>query len=156
MTLDSSETMAPTGKAVLASTVPRRTFAIALIVFTSAVAVAAETELPERFQFLATYRLFERIKAAPGFNIAKPATYGYFFTSQHPERLSAVRLVLDREGYTFVESHVDRADTHWLQVARSEVHTADSMVERSRWLLSVIRQHEGVVYDGWDITRNER
>jgi hypothetical protein len=75
--------------------------------------------------------------------------------AEPPEPLVAVRDPLEKQGYSFVETHVDRAGTHWLQLARSEVHSADSMVERSRWLLSFVRAHAGVVYDGWDITRNE-
>lgn len=131
----------------------RRTFPVALLVFVSA--GIAQQVLPERLQFLATHGLFERIRAASGFNLTKPATYGYFFNTPYPERLVQVRAVLENEGYVFVESHIDRNGRSWLQVAKVEIHTVDSMVERNRRLVAVASAHDSVDYDGWDVTRNE-
>lgn len=112
--------------------------------------------LPERFQLAETQSLFERIRPTPGFELTKPATFGYFFISNLSKSLASVRAMLEAEGYRFVEMHVDKTGRTWLQMAKSDVHSAETMVQRSGWLYSIANKFEAVEYDGWDVTRNAR
>lgn len=110
--------------------------------------------LPDRFQLAGTQSLFERIQLTPGFDLTKPAMFGYFFISKFSKRLASVREMLEAEGYTFVETHLDKTGRTWLQMAKSEVHSAESMVQKNGRLQSIANKFENVEYDGWDVTRN--
>jgi hypothetical protein len=131
-----------------------RLFAIALAI--SCANVLAQADLPERLGFGATAGLFEKIRAAPGFDLSKPAIFGYFFNSENVEHLNALRSRLEADGFAFVETHVDRKGRTWLQAAKAEVHSPESMVERNRKFKSLADEFRTVQYDGWDITRNAR
>jgi len=119
-------------------------------------AAAAQVTLPDQLRFLATYNLFERIRADPGFDLTKPATFGYFFESKDEAATARVREAMTKDGYTFVSEHRTRAGVVVLQMAKIEVHTVDSLVERNRNLFAVAASHGEVSYTGWDITRNAR
>lgn len=124
--------------------------------FNAATAAFVQTVLPERFQLASTQSLFERIRPTPGFDLTKPAMFGYFFISNSSKSLQSVRELLEAEGYMFIETHVDKTGRTWLQMAKSEVHSAESMVQRNGWLQSIAKKFEVVEYDGWDVTRNAR
>jgi regulator of ribonuclease activity B len=124
------------------------------LVLLTATAAFGQTSLPERFQLPATQSLFQQIRSGPGFDLSKPATFGYFFISNFPARLATVREQLERESYVFVETHVDKKGRTWLQMSKSEVHSPESMVERNSTLEALAGKVEFVRYDGWDITRN--
>ncbi len=116
----------------------------------------AQTLLPEPLRFLATHSLFERIKAEPGFDLSSPATFGYFFEAQNEADLQSLRTSLESQGYVFVSQHVARSGMHVLQVAKVEVHTVDSLVERNRALFALAAAKSQATYTGWDITRNKQ
>ena len=134
--------------------VTTKTVAVAIAFLITAAAIA-QSGLPERLQFLATNRIFERVQALPGFNLQRAARYGFFFTSSDPAVLVQIRAQLEPQGYDFVEVHRDKTQKYWLQLAKSEIHTVESMVARNRLLYAVAESSRAAVYDGWDIERNE-
>jgi hypothetical protein len=129
---------------------------VILLLTCASFAAAAQVALPDPLRFLATHNLFERIRADPGFDLTKPATFGYFFESKDESALSRVREAMTRDGYNFVSEHRTRGGVFVLQVAKIEVHTVDSLVERNRVLFSEAAAQGEVTYTGWDITRNAR
>ena len=121
-----------------------------------ALAATAQVTLPDPLRFLATHNLFERIRADPGFDLTKPATFGYFFESKDEAATSRAREAMTKDGYNFVSEHRTKTGTTVLQMAKVEVHTLDSLVERNRLLFSLATSHGEVSYTGWDVTRNAR
>jgi hypothetical protein len=117
-------------------------------------AAAAQVSLPDPLRFLATHNLFERIRADPGFDLNKPATFGYFFESKDEAATSRTREALTNDGYTFVSEHRTTAGVFVLQMAKVEVHSVNSLVDRNRLLFSLAASQGHVRYTGWDITRN--
>ncbi len=117
-------------------------------------AAAAQVSLPDPLRFLATHNLFERIRADPGFDLNKPATFGYFFESKDEAATSRIREALTKDGYTFVSEHRTTAGILVLQMAKVEVHSVNSLVDRNRLLFSLAASQGHVSYTGWDITRN--
>jgi hypothetical protein len=130
-----------------------KTFALAAFLLGTLLPSAAQSDLPDRFKFLPTHRLFERIRSSPGFDLLKPATFGFFFNSLEAAPLQGLRAALEKEDYVFVSTHVDKQGNTWVQLAKAEVHTEETMVERNR-KLHALAFASGVKYDGWDITRN--
>lgn len=131
-----------------------RTVAIALTL-ASATALA-QSDLPERFGLTATAGIFDKIRAAPGFDLTKPAVFGYFFNSADPGRIQTIRGKLEAQGFQFVETHLDRNGRTWLQVAKAETHSPETLVERNRQFTALAAEVGAVQYDGWDIARNAR
>jgi hypothetical protein len=131
-----------------------RSLAIAFAVL--AVSAFAQVELPEHLGLRATAGLFEKIRAAPGFDLSRPALFGYFFNSEDVAQINAIRSRLEADGFTFVEAHVDKKGRTWLQVAKAEIHSPESLVERNRQFKMLAGEFRSVQYDGWDITRNAR
>jgi len=133
-----------------------RTIALGLSLLGSMLASNAQAELPERLQFLPTYRLFEQIRSDPAFNLSKPSTFGYFFNASNESSLVRIREALEKDGYVFVSTHIDSKRRAWIQMAKVEAHTPETMVERNRMLHALAGATGEVEYDGWDITRNSR
>jgi hypothetical protein len=127
---------------------------LAVALLASALGAAAQGSLPDPLRFLATYNLFEKIRSTPGFDLTKAATFGYFFESKDSRAVDRVREALGKEGYVFVSDHVSGRGVTVLQLAKVEVHTVDSMVERNRALFTLASSLGDVAYTGWDITRN--
>lgn len=127
--------------------------AVLLCVCSSAM---AQSDLPERFGLSATTTLFDKIRFASGFDLSRPATFGYFFNTPSPDRLGPIRAKLEADGFAFVETHVDRQGRTWLQMAKTQIHTPESMVDLNRKLNSLADEAGDVRYDGWDIGKNAR
>jgi hypothetical protein len=132
----------------------KRTLALILAIYCAN--ALPQADLPERFDLSATAGLFDKIRAAPGFDVSKPATFGYFFNSENATQIAALRSLLEAEGFAFIETHMDRNGRTWLQVAKTEIHSPESLVERNRKLKALADQFGTIRYDGWDITRNAR
>jgi hypothetical protein len=115
--------------------------------------VVAQGDLPARLALPETAAVFDKIRTTPGFDLSRPAMFGYFFNSPQPDRIRTLQQRLVADGFAFVEMHLDPNGRLWLQVARSEIHSAESLVERNRQLKAVADEI-GVQYDGWDIARN--
>ena len=130
--------------------------ALAIALLLCATGSLSQEDFPQRFQFPATVGLFEKIRVAPGFDLSKPATFGYFFNSVNVEHINSIRSRLEAEGFAFVETHVDSTGRTWLQVAKSEIHSPESLVERNRKFKLIADTFESMQYDGWDIERNAR
>jgi hypothetical protein len=129
---------------------------LVFILATVCLAAVAQVALPDPLRFLATHNLFERIRADPGFDLTKPATFGYFFESKDEAATSRVREALTKDDYTFVSQHRTTAGVLVLQMAKVEIHSVNSLVDRNRMLFSVAASQGQVSYTGWDITRNTR
>src|SRR5262245_16467041 len=132
------------------------TGALAIVLTVNSAVALAQVELPARLGLATTAALFEKIRVAPGFDLSKPALFGYFFNSDDPGRIATIRGRLEAEGFQFVETHVDSKGRTWLQVARVEIDYHETLVERNHGLMALATEVGGVQYDGWDITRNAR
>jgi Regulator of ribonuclease activity B len=131
-----------------------RVLACVLVAFT--LEAQAQVAMPDSFKFLATHNLFERIKSDPGFNLEQESTFGYFFSSKDQPLLRQLRIKLESDGYVFVSHHEASDGISVLQMARIEIHTVDSLVDRNRKLFALATSLGAVSYTGWDITRNSK
>ncbi len=116
------------------------------------VAVAhAQSDSP--FDYEKVAGAFEQMKATPGFDTSKPLQWGFFFISTKRAPLLEIGKILQSSGYQYVEEHQDENGKFWLQLAKIEVHTSKSLHIRNGELLLFTKKYPGVVYDGWDVTR---
>jgi hypothetical protein len=99
---------------------------------------------------------FEQMRSTPGFDTTKPLQWGFFFISSSREPLLKISKQLQSEGYQYVEEHQDKNGKFWLQLAKIEIHTPESLHRRNGELFNFAKGFSGVVYDGWDVTRQAK
>ena len=110
----------------------------------------AQSDSP--FQLEKIVGAFEEMKSSPGFDTSKPLQWGFFFISPSKEALSKINKQLQSEGYQYVEEYQDENGNFWLQLAKIEIHTPESLHKRNGVLFSFAKRFSGVSYDGWDVT----
>ena len=128
---------------------PQRSFLLALALLVS----VSFAQGPSPFRLDKVVGAFEQMRSTPGFDVSRPLQWGYFFVAPTQEPLAAIRSALEPNGYVYVESHVDPKGKHWLQLARVEVHTPESLHKRNQELFLFAPNFGGATYDGWDVTR---
>jgi len=106
------------------------------------------------FRFEKVQAAFEQMRKTPGFDVTRPLQWGFFFVSPDRQALQPIRSDLIREGYQFVGERKDESGAFWLELARLEVHTPESLHKRNTELFALARKYKGVTYDGWDVTRS--
>lgn len=117
-------------------------------------AAFAQTDSPFRLEKVVA--AFEQMLATPGFDTSKPLQWGFFFISSTSTELQNVRKELEKRGYIYVSEHQDENKHYWLELAKIEIHTPDSLHKRNLELFSFAKNFKGVTYDGWDVTRSAK
>jgi hypothetical protein len=130
----------------------RRFLAALLSVLGIASCAVAKSESPFKYENVVV--AFESMRSTPSFDLSKPLTWGFFFTSNEPGLLQPVRSQLASDGYLFVRQSKDEDGLWWLEVSRTEVHSPESLHARNTELFAYASTLEGVAYDGWDVTRS--
>jgi hypothetical protein len=108
------------------------------------------------FRIESVLSAFEQMRRTPGFDTAKPLQWGFFFVSSDRVPLQAVRTDLSDDGYRFVSERQDDKGRYWLELAKVEVHTPDTLHKRNNELFAWAKRDKGVIYDGWDVTRSAK
>jgi hypothetical protein len=116
--------------------------------------VVAQTDSPFRIEKVRG--AFEQMRNTPGFDTSKPLQWGFFFNSADRTSLQTVRSDMSREGYQFVSERQDENGRFWLELAKVEVHTPESLHTRNTELFERAKKYKEVVYDGWDVTRSTK
>lgn len=97
--------------------------------------------------------MFNDIARSTKWDMSGEMLWGYFFTDSDPSKLEALSERLEDMGYDFVE--IDEGDNPdgqlTLQVARVEVHTPDTLFERSQELSALAEEMGISAYDGVDV-----
>ena len=102
--------------------------------------------------------MFQDIRGAGRWNMEEPMLWGYFFTDASSEKLQSVVPLLEQAGYRCVNLFEPELDEgvepyFFLHVEREEVHTVQSLFERSTQLEDFAERHELATYDGMDVGR---
>jgi len=84
---------------------------------------------------------FEQMRKTSGFDITKPLQWGFFFVSADRTSLQPVRSDLTREGYQFIGERQDEKGTFWLELARLEIHTPESLHKRNTELFARAKKY---------------
>lgn len=100
--------------------------------------------------------MFANIKADAKWNMDEPMLWGYFFTDQSHEKLSALVPVLESQGYRYVDMFIPELNEgqdeyFFLHVEKEEVHSPQSLFERNAHLYALADLHELDSYDGMDV-----
>jgi hypothetical protein len=114
---------------------------------------SAMAQGPTPFKFEKIVGAFEQMRNAPGFDVTKPLQWGFFFVARSPEALAPVRSKLEGLGYAYIEEHRGKDGSYWLQLAKVEIHSPESLHQRNQELYSFASNQPGVTYDGWDVSR---
>ena len=128
-----------------------RLLSLALVLLTASPIAVANAASPFRLETIVG--AFEQMRSTLGFDVSRPLQWGHFFVASSSEPLRTIRSRLEASGYIYVEEHRDEKGNHWLQMAKIEVHTPESLHKRNQDLYAFASQFKGVVYDGWDVTR---
>jgi hypothetical protein len=128
---------------------------ITTLVFSSLCCAAlAQTDSPFKLERLQS--VFERMRSNPSFDVSKPIQWGFFFRAATKEHFVQMRKELESQGYIYVEEHQDRSSQHWLQLSKIEIHNPDSLHALNNELFIYAKKFSGVIYDGWDVTRQPK
>ena len=130
--------------------------AVAALLALVGIADSASAQSDSPFRIEKVLGAFEQMRNAPGFDIRKPLQWGFFFVSADRTSLQTVRSDLSKEGYQFIGERQDESGRFWLELAKIEVHTAESLHKRNTELFARAKKYKGVVYDGWDVTRSTK
>jgi hypothetical protein len=127
-------------------------FIIAIALLAGGVGFAV-AQAPSPFRYEQVLGAFERMRTTPGFDVSRSLQWGFFFVSSSRETLSSIRSELEAKGYSYVEEHRGKDGSHWLQLAKIEIHSPESLHKRNQELFAFAAAHQGVTYDGWDVSR---
>jgi len=100
--------------------------------------------------------MFQGIRRDSDWNIDGPMVWGYFFTDESPDRLSALRERLEKDGYRFVEMFEADVDEgvdpyYFLHVEKVETHSVSSLHIRNAELYALVDELDVGAYDGMDV-----
>ena len=88
---------------------------------------------------------------ADGLDLSVPLRWGYFLFHAVPEPLAELSRDMAKLGYSYVSLH-ETEDGEWvLQLAKMEIHTADSLHRRNIKFNELADQRGIDLYDGWDV-----
>lgn len=117
----------------------------------AAATVLAQSDLPEYFGLPATARWFAAMQARGLVDFSKPITFSYIFNCGKGADVNALRARLESDGFKFVGTYAD-AGRKRLEVVRKEIHSPESMVERTRQFRALAAEFHDVQYDHYEIT----
>jgi hypothetical protein len=102
-----------------------------------------------------TKKMFAKM-AADGLDISVPLRWGYFLFNLTPEPLAELSEELREFGYACLSLH-QSDDGQWvLQVAKTEIHTAESLHRRNEKFNELVAARNIDLYDGWDVSVPEK
>lgn len=124
---------------------------LGLVLAFATATVLAQGDLPEHFGLPATVRWFATVQATGRVDFSKPITFSYIFSYREGADVDALRTRLESDGFKFVHTYGDEGRKR-LEVARKEIHTPESVVERNRQFRSLAAEFHNVQYDHYEIT----
>jgi hypothetical protein len=98
-----------------------------------------------------TKEMFARM-ASEGLDVSVPLQWGYFLFHSVPEPLAELSLEMQQFGYSYESLH-QTDDGEWvLQLAKTEIHTPESL-HRRNVKFNELAESRGIdLYDGWDVS----
>ena len=96
-------------------------------------------------------RGFFRDLRAKGVDLRRDMLWGYFFVDRRRTVLTALRKVLVKGGYRFVDVFHGQDGDLYLHVERVERHTAASLHERCVELAAIASKYGVASFDGFDL-----
>ena len=100
--------------------------------------------------------MFASIASGSNWDMTKPMLWGYFFTDRSHEKLGALRVFLELEGFRFVDLYVpdldDKQNSYFfLHVEKEEIHTPLTLHHRNTLFYALAERFEIESYDGMDV-----
>lgn len=101
--------------------------------------------------------MFENIARDTTWDMSQPMLWGYFFTDADKAKLERAGLLLQEQGYHFVDvflsekEEAEEPDLWWLHVEKIEIHTPDTLHTRNRSLYQFADDQGLDSYDGMDV-----
>jgi hypothetical protein len=85
-------------------------------------------------------------------NLSSPLQWGYFLVHAAPEPLVEVAEEMRELGYSCESLHQADGGQWVLQLAKVEIHTAESLHQRNLNFNELAATREIDLYDGWDVS----
>jgi hypothetical protein len=122
-------------------------FRVLLTMLTGATLICADIKQEDREALVA---MFDNIAKKTKWDMTKPMLWGYFFTNTTREPLEKCKVLLVGMGYRYVDLH-ENDKLWWLHVEKEEVHTVDSLFNRSNEFYKFAYENKITSYDGMDV-----
>jgi hypothetical protein len=98
-----------------------------------------------------TKEMFAKM-AADGLDLSSALQWGYFLVHADPEPLVEVAEEMRELGYSCESLHQADGGQWVLQLAKVEIHTAESLHQRNLNFNELVATREIDLYDGWDVS----
>jgi Regulator of ribonuclease activity B len=90
-------------------------------------------------------------EATAELNAAKPLRWSFYFSAKSRKKLAGTITALKTKLYVVVRESQIASGKHKLQIARTEIHSADSLNQRLE-ALAELSKSQGIFFEGWSVS----